>query len=546
MIYGERVTLPRPTEFTGPLAGHVRRGRTYRSALAATGVLNIGDWVRDDLPDLLWPVLTLAERRTEGAIDFVRWQADVQADLQGDADPRFLADCLDGRLSSLDRLAERIPKAKAAVIHRANERGLLPDSVAKALVSYPERPAAWLVEFELKPPGQAEIDLLARALLQVLKDGHREALIKCLHIWSAVQAATFNAEADLIELLKPYPNDPTTRSQADSAIRASWGAHRSRLLQEDSTHFDASVRWAQVFWGTNSMTTRCVRRRDLPESHHDQEHADEDAPRTAAPAAREHTFAPAPLPDGELRQLAMDLLSSYVEALETSPRRLYDPERQEVHAGMVARAGRDVITALGSQDLWCMEHGAHIVRVLVEVRIYLQWMTLQHPSIYRAFQEYGAGKAKLYARIMDELPNEARPPDFEAAIAEMNRLSHNHDVLDHRVVDTRDSFAEGKSIRTMAEESGLMDLYRRSYYMSSGVAHSEWWSVETHAMERCLNVLHRGHLIPSLSLNDGGNVELARSWVDQLYTLIRMSLQTLGTDEDAVADAFSWIEAGAD
>jgi hypothetical protein len=39
-----------------------------------------------------------------------------------------------------------------------------------------------------------------------------------------------------------------------------------------------------------------------------------------------------------------------------------------------------------------------------------------------------------------------------------------------------------------------------------------------------------------------GNVELASSWVDQLYTLIRISLQILGTDETAVANAFEWLE----
>src|SRR5690606_12121261 len=120
--------------------------------------------------------------------------------------------------------------------------------------------------------------------------------------------------------------------------------------------------------------------------------------------------------------------------------------------------------------------------------------------IYRTFQEYGAGKAKLYARIMDELPDEARGPDFEEAIKDLKALSYNNDVLDHRVVDTGDSFA-GKSIRAMAKECGLLDFYRQVYYMASGVTHSEWWSIETHAMERCLNVLHGGHLIPSLSLN---------------------------------------------
>jgi hypothetical protein len=37
--------------------------------------------------------------------------------------------------------------------------------------------------------------------------------------------------------------------------------------------------------------------------------------------------------------------------------------------------------------------------------------------------------------------------------------------------------------------------------------------------------------VPSLSLYSGGNVNLAISWVDQLYTLIQISLQILGTDE---------------
>jgi hypothetical protein len=189
-----------------------------------------------------------------------------------------------------------------------------------------------------------------------------------------------------------------------------------------------------------------------------------------------------------------------------------------------------------------MEHGAYITRMLMEVQIYIQWMAQQNPSIYRAFQDYGAGKAKLYARILDEVPPEVRRPDFEAAVGELKALSRNSEVLDERVVDTRDSFAGGKSIRAMAEECGLLDLYRQVYYMASGVAHSEWWSVEMHAMERCLNVLHGGHLIPSLSLNAGGNVEFAATWVDYFYTLVRVSLRILGTNEDAVNIAFAWLE----
>jgi hypothetical protein len=520
------------TQVSGPLPGHVQQGRRYLSPLAATGVLIIGDWVRDDLPDLLWPVLTLAEAGSSGAVRFVRWQGAVQRDLEGRVDPRVLADGLDGRLTSLDRLVAQVPEAVEVVRQRATQFALLSPSVARALALYPERPASWLVDLDLTPPGQSEVELLARAVSDVVRDGHREAIMKCFSIWSAVHAGTFRSDATTIELLKPYPNDSSTRSQADTAIRASWGAQRGLRLQEDPHYFDASIKWAKVFWGMNSMTTRCIR------------HQDVDRREDGGPVSTE-SAAPASTPEGgtHLRQLAMDLLSSYIEALETSPARLYDQECQEVHSGLVTRAGREVITALGARDLWCMEHGAHVGRVLVEVRIYLQWMAQQDPTVYQAFQEYGAGKAKLYARIADEIPKDWLRPSVSEAIGELERLSHNDDVLDHRVVDTSDSFAGGKSLRAMAKECGLLDLYRQAYYMSSGVTHSEWWSVETHCMERCMNILHRGHLIPSLSLSAGGNVELANSWVDSLYTLIRLSLNILRTSEEAVNEAFSWLNA---
>jgi hypothetical protein len=105
-----RVKLPSPNENSGPLAGHVRKGRVYRSPLAATGVLFAADWVRDDLPDLLWPVLALSELGTTGGRRFVRWQKAVQDDLAGMAEADFIAECLDGRLTSLDRLAAQAPR----------------------------------------------------------------------------------------------------------------------------------------------------------------------------------------------------------------------------------------------------------------------------------------------------------------------------------------------------------------------------------------------------------------------------------------------------
>lgn len=567
----ERVKMPRPSERSGPLAGHVRKGGTYRSPIAATGVLTMGDWIRDDLPDLLWPALYLAHKDTTNAArDFVRWQEDVLADLDTLGEPiedrQFLAECLNGRLTGLDRLAQRLPEAKDIVVRRAGDRGLLPEPVANALTTYPQRPAAWLTHGEPSAPELEDLRLLSKAVREALIDGHRDAVLKCLQIWAAVQAGTFRSDEMTIELLKPYPNDPATRPLADTVVRASWGASRGAMLARDEHCFDAALAWARVFWDFNSMTTKCVRRRDLEarKAAEQKPGACEAGKEDLAPGADPETdpldlgtftmdedhdqswMSQLPETSGvqpkDLRQRAMDMMSSYVEALETGlPFRLYDPAPQEVHAGLVSRAAREVITALGAPDLWCTEHGSHVGRVVVESRIVLAWMSTRDDDIYRVYKDYGAGKAKLYSRIAQELPSEWLVKGASEAIEQIERLSHNHAIFDHVVVDTRSTFAEGTPLRVMAKEVGMLDLYRHSYQLQSGVTHSEWWSVEEHAMERCMNILHRGHLIPSLSLSYGGNVDLARSWIIGLYGLMRMSLQLLGTNEEAVTEAFAWL-----
>lgn len=524
------VSYPDRFEESGPLSGHVREGRRFMPPLAATGVFHEADWTRDDLPDLIWPILALAKYGTSFARQFVGWQKAVIAELEGECDKAVLGIGLDGRLTSLELLVEECPRAKEVTLGKADEFGLLPDSIARVMAPFPERPASWLIDCEVDYPNQQDLQFLASAILEAVSDGHREAIVKCLRIWNSVLAGTFSADQTLVDLLKDYPTNVKRLSQADSVVRATWGSLKAADLTKDPSSSDASVRWAKVFWGVNSMTTRCLRRRELDDG------AGERSDHSAEPSASPEHSEP-------FRNMAMDLFSSYVQSLETSPARLYDQERQEVHAGLVGRAAREVVTALGAPDLWCMEHGAHIGRTLVEVQIYLQWMASQDESIYRTYQEYGQGKAKLYARVLAEIPSDLWTPDMEAAVDELDRLSHNHDILDHRVVDTRDSFS-GKSLRQMAEECGLLDMYRHAYYLASGVTHSEWWSIESHCMERCMNILHRGHLIPSLDLAAGENVDLARSWLEALYRLIRVSLSILGTDREAVDAAFDWMSPG--
>ena len=131
------MTVPRPYQHAGPLAGHVRKGRVYSSPLAATGALQVHDWFKDDLPDLLWPALVLAEQGNESVHRFVRWQKAVQDGLAAHGETTLVAESLDGRLTHLAVLAAKFSDAAELIVAEATRYGLLSVGVRSALGSYP-------------------------------------------------------------------------------------------------------------------------------------------------------------------------------------------------------------------------------------------------------------------------------------------------------------------------------------------------------------------------------------------------------------------------
>ena len=51
-------------------------------------------------------------------------------------------------------------------------------------------------------------------------------------------------------------------------------------------------------------------------------------------------------------------------------------------------------------------------------------MALQDVSIYKKYPDYGAGKAKLYAGIAGEVPQEYFSTGISEAVDELSRLAH--------------------------------------------------------------------------------------------------------------------------
>jgi len=98
----------------------------------------------------------------------------------------------------------------------------------------------------------------------------------------------------------------------------------------EPNHFDEAIKWARVFAGAKSMTSRCIRRRESKDENSAGAAQDgDDMDRQPSADVGGPGAAPTPVPaeGAHLRQLTMDLLSSFVEALETAPARLHDKER---------------------------------------------------------------------------------------------------------------------------------------------------------------------------------------------------------------------------
>ncbi|MDO5668586.1 MAG: hypothetical protein Q4G50_01135 [Corynebacterium sp.] len=86
------------------MAGHVKKGRVYKSLFVASSVLEIENWIKDDLPDLLWPALVLSELDNDGVRLFEKWQKAVQERVAGHDEDGWGAETLDGRLTHLPAL----------------------------------------------------------------------------------------------------------------------------------------------------------------------------------------------------------------------------------------------------------------------------------------------------------------------------------------------------------------------------------------------------------------------------------------------------------
>lgn len=525
----------RGVQQTGVLAGHKKSGRKYLTQLQATGVMREADWARDDVPDFIWPIVVLQALGGSKYLDFAKWQTRCVDDLSK-LDGFETKGRLDGRLTSLAALGDEDERARLIIVDTALELGLLDPNISEVLSLYTGRPAPWFVfEPETDPPNESRaFKGLALAIYSVLRDRHKEALIKVLPVWARVADQTLRTDGITIDLLKDYPGNSSKRDKAESVIRAMFGASHGAAEEREPDVWEASRTWAKSFWNLNGQVTECMPE-ELAELETLPAEPDDDLVAKNLTVESDQLALDDPLDERQdavaLVNSVGEMLARYVAALQTVvPLDLFEPTKNEVHAGLITRAARWVVAGLRSPHTWNGEQGAEVTRILAEAEIYLAWLAA-NPDGYRTFQEYGRGRAKLAGLHAAELLSKLEdvPDEWRQAQKKFVNIGGGDQVLDLTNVSVESTFS-GKSVREMASSSDLAELYKNVYQMSSGILHGEWWAVTEYSMQRCMNPLHRFHLIPTLDGFSTGDKRLAEYWIHVLGKLMLASLREQGVD----------------
>ena len=523
----------------GLLDGHYKVERTYRPPLMAMPETRLMDWVRDDLPDLLWPVFLIGLGGNGAACDIGGLQTAV-ANVISTSGIDAKAVRLDGRLTSLERVPASLrTEVQPLLESEISARGLMPAPLLAVLRQYADLPGRWaLVDpFEDREETHdlgGDLGSVATTIHRVVRDGHFESMVKFMGVaWDAV-TGQLSTSQETVRYLRGYPNDAAIVSAADTVIRAMFGARNGADIQNDPQLQVERVSWAQSFWNQNWAATPCLfppSRPDPPPETTVGDVLSDDggsgSPITATPSSGDAS-------DDEVSALTssvLERLNAFLGDVTQSdfPVDLYRPARHEVLCGIVTRTARSVLAVLEAPQMWCSEHGAGIIRQLAETEIVMTWMASQATDVYERYQAYGTGKAKLQRRRMSELAEKFResPPEHLAQALERAERRLGGTWAEEFIDVNLDSNFAGVSVRKMAVDCGLEDLYSYVYQGASSVTHGEWDPIDDQMMTRCLNPLHRWHRLPSTDLAPAHGPELGQYFADKFSELADLAVAHL-------------------
>lgn len=452
---------------SGPLAGHFRRGRRYAPPMAALPGSKANDWVRDDLPDLLWPLILVASREEAGAKVFQRFQ-EISLSTFGSHEVDNKRLVLDGRLTSLERIPSAL-RAKLVDAIRDSQGELIPSTLLGVMRLYTSLPGAWLLLEpwrNLEVPSEEEsLNFLASSIVDVVSNRHLNALTKTAPFGWGLMTGRIQLPSnatDFIEAVVDYPTIPENVASADAYILSAFLSFKAIEEYGDGSIKSERLDWARQFWMQNRRFSPCIYEHEKRDEETDE---NEDARGgSGVEGSKSKGGAPA----------SMSLVTSYLEELDvifaevedsffdpSNDLDLHNPARSEVLVGLVTRAIRSTASIIMAPHMWTGEHGANLMRALLETVVVMKWLISRgSDEIFDQYQSYGWGKRKLQTKQAKDLALalEGDESDFLNELVEALERKGPGEIADQfQEVNLQATFS-GITLRAMAEEVGELEI----------------------------------------------------------------------------------------
>jgi len=177
---------------------------------------------------------------------------------------------------------------------------------------------------------------------------------------------------------------------------------------------------------------------------------------------------------------------------------LYNTDRDEILFGLLSRQFRFMSAIVKNHELWSIDLGRILLRCMADTHITFKWLIKQNDEkLFEKFKKSSLGKEKLLKMHIENLLEDFSDERMQLEeIIDDLKESINQEIWEELLPIELGSWS-GKDTRKIANEVGLEDLYRFLYAPACAEIHGEWVSIRDLNLKRCLNPLHRFHLLPS-------------------------------------------------
>ena len=459
------------------LQGHEKVGTKYLPPLLTypSERLSLVSWYHDLLPELLWLALLRDQQGYRVAIESAIQLSDiVNAVMQ--SEERRSGFCLASDYNTIHEHERDEVTSKIGT----KLRNTLVSCVGLITKFYPEFPMGWLVsekwmrETSVGLDGVEQIKNAVGSRIDRTSKSAMECQVLAFVMEGKCGKIKFppGSVPDL-NLISKYPESDESREMA-ATVRASIKAVLM-IPERKGT-------WVNYFWRHSHVISAC----EYPSVSLSKE--------MLSPVDIKKILERGQLFHDEGKKEVKNLWSKAKIDLANSTR--YD-----VTAGLLARNLQFACDVTGNPSLWVMPIAAILLRCMIETQIRLAWLIkCGSDKDFKDYVEFGLGQEKLLVEHYKRLSKEGRP-DRQRILDEIEdrEMWINAQKWEFLLAVDVGGGSQGKDLRTMADEAGILDLHRLAFSPFSSAVHGHWNTIARLNLIPCSNPLHGQHWLPILS-----------------------------------------------